>query len=152
MSGVLGDRKMKVKTKGKVYTIVVRPALVYGGRDKCTGEVTRIEIGGCRNENATMAIGCAELRSWTKKVEETEKKVQERRLKCYGHVIRRDEHCIGRRVMEMKEHGRRKRGRPKRRWLDRVTDNIKEKGLSADTTVCHRPPIKVGIRCTGGSL
>ena len=28
--------------------------------------------------------------------------------------------------------GRRKRGRPKRRWLDKVKDDIKEKGLSAD--------------------
>ena len=27
---------------------------------------------------------------------------------------------------------RRKRGKPKRRWLDRVRDDIKEKGLSAD--------------------
>ena len=31
----------------------------------------------------------------------------------------------------MKVQGRRKRGRPKRRWLDKVKD-IKEKGLSAD--------------------
>ena len=30
----------------------------------------------------------------------------------------------------MKEQGRRKRGRPKRRWLDKVKDDIKEKGLS----------------------
>ena len=32
----------------------------------------------------------------------------------------------------MKVQGRRKRGRPKRRWLDKVMDDIKEKGLSAD--------------------
>ena len=34
--------------------------------------------------------------------------------------------------MVMKVQGRRKRGRPKRRWLDKVKDDIKEKGLSAD--------------------
>ena len=32
----------------------------------------------------------------------------------------------------MKVQGRRKRGRPKRIWLDKVKDDIKEKGLSAD--------------------
>ena len=32
----------------------------------------------------------------------------------------------------MKVHGRRKRGIPMRRWLDKVKDDIKEKGLSAD--------------------
>ena len=39
---------------------------------------------------------------------------------------------MGRRAMEMKVQGRRKRGRSKRRWLDTVTDDIKDKGLSAD--------------------
>ena len=60
------------------------------------------------------------------------KKVQERRLNWYGHVMRREEHCVGRRAMIMKVQRRRKRGRPKRRWLDKVNDDIKEKGLSAD--------------------
>ena len=32
----------------------------------------------------------------------------------------------------MKVQGRRKRGSHKRRWLDKVKDNIKENGLSAD--------------------
>ena len=32
----------------------------------------------------------------------------------------------------MKAQGRRKRGRPKRRWLDRVKDDIKETELSAN--------------------
>ena len=35
-------------------------------------------------------------------------------------------------AMEMKVQGRRKRGRPKRRWLDKVNFFIKEKWLSAD--------------------
>ena len=51
----------------------------------------------------------------TTKVGEIATKVHEMRLKCYGQVMRRDEHkaYVGRRVMEMKVQGRRKRGRPK---------------------------------------
>ena len=63
---------------------------------------------------------------------EITKKVQESRLKWYGHVMRREEHYVGRRAMVTKVQGRRKRGRPTRRWLDKVKDAIKEKGLSAD--------------------
>ena len=47
-------------------------------------------------------------------------------------MMRREEHYVGRRAMVMKVQGRRKRRRPKRRWLDKVKDDIKEKGLSAD--------------------
>ena len=59
---------------------------------------------------------------------EITKKVQERRrLNWYGHLMRKEEHYVGWRAM-----GRRKRGRPKRIWLDKVKDDIKEKALSAD--------------------
>ena len=73
----------------------------------------------------------------TTKVWEIAKKVQERRLKWY--VIRREEHYVGRRMMEMKVQRRRKRGRPKRRWLDRVRDDIKEKGLSGEEVYDRAP-------------
>ena len=33
---------------------------------------------------------------------EITKKFQERRLKWYGHVMRKEEHYVGRRTMEMK--------------------------------------------------
>ena len=95
----------------------------------------------------------------TTKVGEIIKKVQERRLKWYGHVMRREEHYVGRKAKVMKLQGRRKRGRPKRRWLDKVKDDIREKGLSADNVydcarlcyfeayvIVHRPHIKGGIR------
>ena len=73
----------------------------------------------------------------TAEVGKIAKKVQERRLKWYGHVMRREEHFVGRRAMVMKVQGRSKRGIPKIRWLHKVNDDIKEKGLSADD-VYHR--------------
>ena len=68
----------------------------------------------------------------------------------------------------MEVQWRMKRGRYNRRWLDRVSDDIKEKGLSAEEVYDHatwrrmysvniqnisyidRPHIKVGIRLVGG--
>ena len=76
----------------------------------------------------------------TTKVGEITKKVQERRLKLYGHVMRREEHYVGGRAMVMKVQGIRKRGIPKRRGLDKVKDDIKEKRLyrlMMCTTVLH---------------
>ena len=69
----------------------------------------------------------------TTKVGEITKNVRERRLKLYGHLMKREDY-IGRRAMYLKVQGRRKIGRPRRlrRWLDRVRDDIKEKELSGE--------------------
>ena len=69
-------------------------------------------------------------RIWgTIKVTEISKKVQERRLQWYGHTMRKDEDYVGKRAMEVQVPGRRNRVRPKRRWLDSVKVDLKEKVL-----------------------
>ena len=97
----------------------------------------------------------------TTKVGEISKKVQERTLKLYGPVMQREreELYVGRRVMEMEVQEKRKTGRPKRKWLDRVGGISKRRGLSGDEGVRpsymeayiikHQPHIKVGIRRRG---
>ena len=47
----------------------------------------------------------------TVKVERLGMKMREGRLRWYGHVMRRDQEYVGRRVMEMELPGKRKRGR-----------------------------------------
>ena len=49
----------------------------------------------------------------TTKVGEISNKVQEIRLKWYGHVMRRDEEYVGKSVMMMDVEGRRRKGRLK---------------------------------------
>ena len=139
VSGVLCDRRMIMKIKGKVYRTVVRPALMYGAETWALKKAQEKKLEVAEMRMLRWMCGVTKLDKirnerirGTTKVGEITKKVQERRLKWYGHVMRREEHYVGRRAMVMQVQGRRKRGRPKRRWLDKVKDDIKEKGLSAD--------------------
>ena len=59
--------------------------------------------------------------------------VQESRLKWYGHVFRREDEYVGKRVMGMEVPGKRRRGRPNRRWLDSIRNDLSERGLSEET-------------------
>ena len=59
----------------------------------------------------------------TTNVGEISKKVQESRLKWYGHVLRREDKYVGKRVVAMEVPGKRKRGRPKCRWLDSIRND-----------------------------
>ena len=56
VSGVLCDRRMNVKIKGKVNRTVVSTSTDVRGRDMGVEEGTGKEIGGRRNENATMDV------------------------------------------------------------------------------------------------
>jgi hypothetical protein len=46
--------------------------------------------------------------------------MRKRRLQWYGHVLRRGNEVDIMRVAEMKVLGKRKRGRPKQRWIDTI--------------------------------
>ena len=65
----------------------------------------------------------------TTKVGEISKKMQESRLTWYGHVLRIEEEYVGKRVMGMEVPGKRRRGRPKRRWLDNTKSDLSEREL-----------------------
>ena len=68
----------------------------------------------------------------TTKVGEISRKAQETRSKWYGHVLRREEEYIGKRVMAMEVPGKRRRGRPKLRWLDSIGNDLRERDFSGE--------------------
>ena len=59
----------------------------------------------------------------TVKVEQLEMKMREGRLRWYGHVVRRDQEYVEGKMIEM-ELPKKRRGRPKRRFLDVVKEDM----------------------------
>ena len=60
----------------------------------------------------------------TAQVERFGEKVREARLSSFGHVPRKDGgYNLGRRMPTMEPPGKRKRGRPKRRFVDAVRED-----------------------------
>ena len=82
----------------------------------------------------------------TVKVEQLGMKMREGRLRWYGHVMRRDQEYVGRKMMEMELPGKRRRGRPKRRFLDAVKEDMREVGVK-ETDVEDRKMWRMIIHC-----
>ena len=61
-------------------------------------------------------------------------KTREARLRWYGHVLRKDDGYIGRKMLRMDLPGKRKRGRPKRRFMDVVKEDMAEVEVTEEDT------------------
>ena len=153
VSGVICDRSLPARVKGKVYSSVVRPAMVYGLETVAVTkkQVEEMEVAEMKMLRFAMGVTRKDkiknehIRS-TVKVERLAIKMREVRLKWYGHVMRRDQEYVGRKIIEMELPGKRKRGRPKGRFLDVVKKDMGEVGAK-ETDVEDRKMWRMMIRC-----
>ena len=104
-------------------------------------KMLRFAIGVTRKDK----IRNEHIRS-TVKVERLGMKMREGRLRWYGHAMRRDQEYVGRKMMKMELPGKRRRGRPKRRFLDVVKEEMGEVG-GKETDVEDRKMWRKMIRC-----
>ena len=131
---------------------MVRPAMVYGLE---TVAVTKKQVGEMEVAEMKMlrfAMGVTrkdKIRNehirCTVKVERLGMKMREGRLRWYGHVMRNQDY-VGRKMMEMELPGKRKRGRPKRKFLDVVKKDMEEVGAK-ETDIEDRKMWRMMIRC-----
>ena len=135
VSGVICDRMLPARVKGKVYSSVVRPAMVYGLETVAVTKKQVEEMEVAEMKMLSFAIGVTRKDKikneyiWgTVKVERLGMKMREGRLRWYGHVIRRGQEYVGRRVMEMELLEKRKRGKPMRKFLYVVTEDMGKVG------------------------
>ena len=134
VSEVICNKRLSARVKGKVYSSVIRPAMVYGLETVAVTkkQVEEMEVAEMKMLRFAMGVTRKDkirnehIRS-TVKVEQLGVKMREGRLRWYGHVMRRDQEYVGRKMMEM-ESGKRKRERPKRRFLDVVKEDMGEVG------------------------
>ena len=132
VTGVLCDRHMPDRLKAKIYKTVVRPVALYGS--ECWPAATKHEralhtmemrmlrwsLGLTRldhvmNTDVRKRMGVAPI------VE----KMREARLRWHGHVVRSDANSVARTALRLDPPGQRPRGRPKKRWMDRINEDMK---------------------------
>ncbi|GJR28853.1 retrovirus-related pol polyprotein LINE-1 [Tanacetum coccineum] len=124
-TGVLCDRKVPLKLKGKFYRVAIRPAMLYGS--ECwpitKALANRVEVAELRMLRWTCGRTLLDMipngvyRALLE-VETIINKMREGRLRWFGHVRRRPQSSPVRRVEALVVDGLRRRGRPKLR-LDR---------------------------------
>ena len=152
--GVICDRKVSAKVKRKVYETAVRPAMMYGLETVAVTKWHEAELEVVKLKMLRFAMGVTRLGKirneyirGTAHIDRFGCKLRESRLRWFGHVQRRDEDHVGKRTMRMELPGRRRRGRPKRRYMDMVKEDLRVIG-AVEEDVFDRMRWGRMIRCS----
>jgi len=153
MSGIICDRRVSARLKGRVYNTAIRPAMLYGMETVALTRKQEAEFEVAELRMLRFAMGVTRMDKirneyirGTAGVERMGLKLRETRLRWYGHILRRDDDYIGKRVLDMELPGTRRRGRPKRRFMDVVKEDMRELGVS-DMDAMNREGWRRKIRC-----
>ena len=132
VSGVMCDKRVSTKMKGKMYKTVVRPAMLYGLETVplTKREVAKLEVAEMRMLRFSLGVtrldriknvyirGSSHVGSFGDKTRET-------RLRWFGHVQRRDSEYIGKRMLSLDVPGKRPKGRHIKRYMDIVREDMR---------------------------
>lgn len=137
VSGTICDARMPLRLKGKIYKTVVRPVVMYGS--ECWATKTTDESRLHVTEMRMLRWMCGVTRMdrirneyirGSLKVAPIAEKLRANRLSWYGHVRRRDDSHVTQRVLSMNVDGRKSRGRPRKRWMDCVKEDMRRKDVN----------------------
>ena len=120
ISGVVCDRRVPARVKGKVYRVAVRPAMLYGLETVALTKIQEAELEVAELKMLRFALGVTRMDKirneyirGTAHVGRFGEKTREARLRWYGHVRRKKDVYIGRRMLRMELPEKRKQGRSK---------------------------------------
>ncbi|XP_056107178.1 uncharacterized protein LOC130085442 [Rhinichthys klamathensis goyatoka] len=139
VTGILCDRRMPISLKGKIYKTVVRPVALYGSEcwpatikheqslHVMEMKMLRWSLGLTRfdrvmNEDVRRRMGVVPI----------VQKMREARLCWYGHVIRSGDETTVKTAYNLSPPGQRPRGRQKKRWLDRLAEDMRAVNITTE--------------------
>ena len=139
VSGVMCDRKMPVELKDKLFKTIIRPAMTYGSECWAVKKKDESKLNSAEMRMLRWARGKTRLDHIRNEdirkeahVKPVETFLENKRLKWFGHCLRREPNHICAKSLILEVSGRRSRGRPRKRWRDNIQGDMKKYRLTED--------------------
>ena len=131
-SWIMCDRKVPVELKDKVFKAVIRPAMTHGSecwavKKKDDSKLNSAEMRILRWARGKTRLGHIRNEDIRKEahIKPVETFLENKWLKRFGHCLRREQNHICAKSLRQEASGRRRRGRPKKRWSDNIKEDTK---------------------------
>ena len=141
IAGLLGNRRIPLKSRAFIYDACIRSVILYGAESwpltqrlenciqSCDQRMLRYMSGVSlrdRVSSAEVARRCG--------LREILEVTRVRRLQWFGHVKRREEGDALSIVQNWQVEGRCPRGRPKKSWMNMIQEDMRKLGIREDLT------------------
>jgi len=131
------SRSISLQTKVKVYETLVIPVFMYGSecwklRKSDERKIGSIEMGWLRRILGVSRIQRLRndfIRSKLQQEETLCQKIEKKRLRWFGHVVRMDDNRLPHRALHCYIEGKRSRGRPRKTWMDSVKEDLERRNI-----------------------
>lgn len=138
---LLKSKILSKQTKLNIYKVLIRPIMMYAAETmilskKDEEDLRIIERKIMRSILGPVKIGDNEYRSRMNyeieqemKGENIIKSIKRQRMKWLGHIYRADQQAITAQMTQWQPGGRRRRGRPRLKWLEQVVEDMTRAGI-----------------------
>ena len=138
LQGIWKKRALSTEAKVGMYEAIVEPSLLYGSEVWVLNvherkRVQAVEMNCMRNICGVRRIERVrneEIRRRCGKNVGVCEKVEQNVLRWFGHVERMGDERLVKRMHDSDIMGRRRRGRPRKSWMDEVSESLGKRGLS----------------------
>ena len=133
---LLKDKNIPIHCKTTIYNTILKPILLYGSEtwtmtknfiskvNSAEMKVLRIIKGVTRKDKIRNTKIREEL-----KIEPVEEIISRNSLRWYGHIKRMEEDRYPLKYLEWKPEGRKPPERPRKRWLDGIKKNLRDRNI-----------------------
>jgi hypothetical protein len=142
LSGILLNKEVSLKLKGRIYATCVRSAMLYASETwpMTAPQEQRFERTEMRMVRWMSGVSLIERKTSVELrdmmgIEAVSSVVRRNRLRWLGHVLRKDEDDWVRKTMDLDVQGTRRIGRPRTSWDDVVKRDMLLSGLRREDAV-----------------
>lgn len=139
LKSILGKKEINKETKTKIYNTIILPTLTYASENwtiqkKHIGKLHAIEMKHLRKiagKTKWDGVENKKIRDSIKQ-EPITNKIKKRQLNWYGHMVRMDKNQIVKKIWGARNHRKKRRGRPRKKWISQIEEVGKERGKSME--------------------
>ena len=138
-SGILCDKRMPMKLKGKYYCTVVRPVMTYSAECRALKKSQEQKLSVAEMKMLRMMCGVTrrdrvrnEYVRGSIGVDSIVDKMAQSRLRWFGHVSRKADVDVVKKVWRLDREIKLSRGRPEQTWDGVVKNDMKKRGLVSE--------------------